>query len=451
MFVYLLFHQANDRSGVYRLAMLGFIQLMPFMVAFSRMKFDFISFILLNHFATYTFGRLNKMANLGEGFVIPLERIHAIDEMLNCTILIILGYYTFRFLLFHGFFDRAKYEMLPVSKRLMVFIAMYAVAMPLMIRFVPSQLLTIHFALASADLVLLFTTTIRNHERLASFLRGLALLSAIYYFLKTGALSAVGSFAAFYFITTCLKRKYLNLLWMVPLVVMASAVQTVKNDFRLYLRSNPQASMTELFQQVSTLLEENYQADDSSNYDEEIEEEFEGQNSTSGKLSSGLARLGDDSLEVVLAKTPSEVPFWNGETYHSIPYMFIPRAIWPEKPTRHFWNKFGRTYGFLSDNDYQTSVAVAFLAEAYMNFGFLGMYSLALMFGVVVVVVERFSYYVLNGHYLFSFVVLLMPLSNYAQDLGTTINALVLIIVLLMGLRPFLMKISSRDDYGSFY
>ncbi len=74
----------------------------------------------------------------------------------------------------------------------------------------------------------------------------------------------------------------------------------------------------------------------------------------------------------VMEDTPKPIPYWGGETYLNLFTSFIPRAIWPDKPTENTGNVFGRRYGYLNQNDYVTSLNLPWLVELYANFGELG-------------------------------------------------------------------------------
>lgn len=146
--------------------------------------------------------------------------------------------------------------------------------------------------------------------------------------------------------------------------------------------------------------------------------------------------------------TPSIVPFWQGETYQSIPYMLIPRTLWADKPGRHFWNKFGRAYRILSADDNQTSVGVGFLAEAYMNFGFAWMYMTAGFMGVLIAMIEGVSMTILKEKFYFSYISFMGPIIGLGADLGSILNSLVILSCCFFVARPFLMRLARRDDYS---
>lgn len=74
----------------------------------------------------------------------------------------------------------------------------------------------------------------------------------------------------------------------------------------------------------------------------------------------------------VIKMTPNIVPYWAGDSYHTLWTSFIPRALWPGKPKSNIGQDFGHRYGFLDARDYWTSFNLPWLIEFYANFGTLG-------------------------------------------------------------------------------
>jgi hypothetical protein len=86
---------------------------------------------------------------------------------------------------------------------------------------------------------------------------------------------------------------------------------------------------------------------------------------------------------LVTSITPAQQPFMNGETYEDIPAQFVPRLLWANKPTGHVsTSKLSVYYGIQSDEETATTtIGFGLLAEAYANFGFLGLAGLGVFFG----------------------------------------------------------------------
>ncbi len=93
---------------------------------------------------------------------------------------------------------------------------------------------------------------------------------------------------------------------------------------------------------------------------------------------------------VVMDMTPSNVSFWQGETYKPLFTSFVPRALWPNKPEERAGNAFGKRYGFLKPDDDVTSINLPWLTEAYANFGFAGMLAGMSLFGFLLAALDRF-------------------------------------------------------------
>ena len=77
-------------------------------------------------------------------------------------------------------------------------------------------------------------------------------------------------------------------------------------------------------------------------------------------------------LYIVVADTPTPVPYWNGETYFDIVYSLVPCIFWPNKPNKRTGNEFGQRYYILHSRDNVTSLNLPWLVEFYANFGWIG-------------------------------------------------------------------------------
>jgi hypothetical protein len=256
-------------------------------------------------------------------------------------------------------------------------------------------------------------------------------------------LTMMGTIIILFFFVGSLKRSKGMMTFAIAFTMLTAMIQSVKGEFRTQIHNSSELSMFERHLALVDMVGNKYfpsePAKDATT--SPWQERWD-------SMLSGFARAGDDSMERVLALTPSKVPFWGGETYASLPFLFIPRVLWPDKPTRHFWNKFGRVYGVLSENDYETSVGVSYLAEGYINFGFAGMYAAAILVAFLIAVVERLSFIVMKGNFYFSFLVYMIPLMAPATDLGSMLNSLFMLGCVTMLGRPYLLRLAQRDDYS---
>lgn len=437
----------DKEVGLAPLYLLSVIQLAPILVSTARKKFNYISFILFNHFFSYSIHKFNQFIFNTSFSGIHPEALLAIQELTTSTILIIAGYYLARFFL-PSKRSNEPFQLLSLKRWQLLTVSLYVIVVPIFLSYIPSWYLAIHFTIMGADMMLLLSSNSPGHERLASFLKAVVFLSTIWFFLNTGMLALIGVLAAYVFIAACIRRKASFFILPIFLTIVGSAIQTVKFEYRNATSGIMGLSTWNRIEILAGLLHEKFSSGDATL--EPMDDNIESLNSTSAedKLIEGFSRVGDDSLERVLAWTPKKVPFWGGETYGHIPFIFIPRVLWPDKPSRHLWHKFGHVYGYLGKEDKSTSVSVTYLAEAYMNFGFPGMYTVAFGFGIFVWLIEAMSSLIFKGNFAFTFMVFLIPLQWYATDLGTIVNSVFIMTTILILFRSQILSMARNDVYS---
>lgn len=438
-FLYLLISAGSDTTGVSYLYALGLLQAAPLLLGFVRGKFCYLDFLLFNHFMTFTVVRLSAMSNLEQSTTIPPDVILAIEVLAKATCLIILGHSIARYIFLRRYFESASYEKLNLAPMRHLLVLGGTLMLPFVIHDLPGGLLVPVMAGASCGFILIFTSQVPLAPKRETWARVLLFLSAIQYFLVTGFMSMLAQYAGISFVNICMRRKFVYGIPLFCFVLFLSAVQSVKNDYRDYLRMSEGVPPLERVAFLAELIKTSY-----GQKEEEVEDDLRDK-----QLAQGFSRVGDNSLEVVLAQTPSVVPYWNGETYAVIPFMFIPRFMWPEKPSRDFWNKYGRTYGIITPDDFETAVGVGFLAEAYMNYGYMGIYLLAVCFGFFVAFLEKASTLFMGVPSLLAYIVFLLPVLPYATDLGSMLSSIFAATAIMLMLRLFLKANNTRDAYGS--
>lgn len=92
----------------------------------------------------------------------------------------------------------------------------------------------------------------------------------------------------------------------------------------------------------------------------------------------------------VLEKTPEVIPFQNGNTYSFVILGLVPRFLWPDKPSGNDANRFYQVaYGITPEDRLHTvSIAIGFMTEGYINFGWPGVAFACFAVGVVVGLVQ---------------------------------------------------------------
>jgi hypothetical protein len=91
--------------------------------------------------------------------------------------------------------------------------------------------------------------------------------------------------------------------------------------------------------------------------------------------------------------TPVYVPYYRGESYTYFLYAWIPRLLWPEKPSAsESLDRLDLDYGFKYESQ-PVSVGVGQLPEAYANFGVIGIAGVMALQGLAFALLDA----VLNG------------------------------------------------------
>jgi len=85
-------------------------------------------------------------------------------------------------------------------------------------------------------------------------------------------------------------------------------------------------------------------------------------------------------LAYVVKTSPDLVPYWRGETYWPLFTSWIPRFMWADKPEERTGFAFGLRYRMLGPTEYNMSMNIPWITEAYANFGTLG-----IVFGMVLI------------------------------------------------------------------
>src|SRR5206468_8806776 len=89
--------------------------------------------------------------------------------------------------------------------------------------------------------------------------------------------------------------------------------------------------------------------------------------------------------------TPQMVPFQHGQTYSYMAVTFIPRFLWPDKPSVSEANRFYQVaYGLTREDELnKVSIAVGFLTEGYINFGWGGVIVVTYCVGLALGIFQR--------------------------------------------------------------
>lgn len=86
----------------------------------------------------------------------------------------------------------------------------------------------------------------------------------------------------------------------------------------------------------------------------------------------------------IIRQTPRSLPFLNGQTYLDNLALFVPRALWPDRPDLNFvMNQLGLRYGIHTsvDSTESTNISIGQIGEAWANGGWLAVAAAGTFFG----------------------------------------------------------------------
>jgi hypothetical protein len=104
---------------------------------------------------------------------------------------------------------------------------------------------------------------------------------------------------------------------------------------------------------------------------------------------SSLAQM----LALVISETPGNKPFLHGQTYKQIPLLMVPRIAWKNKPRGNLPTETLALYYGVQTEQTITSVSIALgqIAEAWANFGWMGIVLAGAVIGLVLSLPSHFS------------------------------------------------------------
>lgn len=93
----------------------------------------------------------------------------------------------------------------------------------------------------------------------------------------------------------------------------------------------------------------------------------------------------------VIEMTPSVVPYQYGRLYSFLAVTWIPRFVWPDKPSMNEANRFYQlAYGLSNDVSLEgVSISVGTMTEAYISFGWFGVIGIMFLLGILYEVYQR--------------------------------------------------------------
>ncbi len=156
----------------------------------------------------------------------------------------------------------------------------------------------------------------------------------------------------------------------------------------------------------------------------------------------------------VVEQTPSIVPYQYGWLYSYMAITFIPRFVWPDKPSMNEANQFYQVaYGLTDEDDVsKVAISVGLLTEGFINFGWAGVIGVMFLAGIFFDFYQKAFLSRTSGPLMTGIGVILLPQflaveSQMAQYLGGIVQEVVVTFIVML---PILRVrgLRSRDMSG---
>jgi len=230
--------------------------------------------------------------------------------------------------------------------------------------------------------------------------------------------------------------------WMLLIALTISLIQPIKGELRTKIwQLNAQGTASELkngtnladsIGWLSEVLHSRYLLKDLHEIDSKSNDNL-AYTSNSGSINGRFNLL--YPLAWIIQRTPDPQPFLYGSTYIPLLSKWIPRILWENKPRETLGNDWARAYKLAAPDNFSYSYNLPWIAEMYMNVGFLGIVGISLLIGLLFYLFKLTICQVNNDPSKLAFGVLLMtplmtPESNLSLVLGGVIVSGILISIL---------------------
>ena len=224
----------------------------------------------------------------------------------------------------------------------------------------------------------LFRQFIRGESQLIDkALIGIFLFLRLLLALSSGMLGSFGSVVIVSAAVFMSERRKIPWVAAVVVVLFVLFFQPGKSDFRdIYWKEKVHAPVSD---RVSFWVNESWRKWEEGLLDETGETRKQ-------LLSQSLSRVSLlTATSNVLEKTPSDVPYQYGRLYSYLLVTFVPRFIWPAKPSVNEANQFYQlAYGVSDEEQLKTvSISIGVLVEGYINFGWFGVAGIMFLLGIL--------------------------------------------------------------------
>jgi len=276
------------------------------------------------------------------------------------------------------------------------------------------------FVLAGLWIIFFSGSESRQSRRSLAVAASLTLLEFLWYF-PSGSREPVLALMAVVLFAYVVVRQRFPMKWTALGILAALLLLSFTHFYRYAIRSDVDPWVISLEDTAQTLRQSGPAF---------LEQDFQ----TGIWLTRSAARLADArSVAAILKSAPLTIPYLNGETYARLPWVIVPRFVYPDKPEAILpIQRFGL---FLEEGG---SSPTTLVGEAHLNFGWIGLFFVMPLVGWIsrrydLAFLRRFAHPVWAAIYVgMATQVVRLPVQPVAVWLGVFIKSYLLAVLLVM-------------------
>ena len=400
-----------------------FMQLAPLVYGLFAQKVTYFAFWSFSNFIFCGTGNLNDLLTYGTGLKLAPLQIASMRESTICYLLVFQVYLFCRYLIRPRPTPLKSFYEISLPKKHLLAAAGFVFVHPFIESYIPNGLIHPLSLFRNFCLVICVSSSCPLSPRYKWFSLSLVFIASGLAFVWTGFLGPLGYTLSLYALSSVLQKKHQFIPTLIVGFGLFTLLQPIKAAYRGIIYNS--GAGLDTLQRIDTLKVLSV-------------EQYQFGNSDEAK-SSILNRLDEDTLSRVMTFTPKFVPYWNGKTYETALFALIPRAIWPDKPRQDWGNTFGRLYRVLDEEDYRTSITCGYFPEGYINFGFAGLYTVAAVIGLLLIMMESASIILFRKNLASAYILGAIPFFG-ELSMGQLLNNLVAAILFMLLIQWYLNR-----------
>lgn len=177
---------AEDSRGYNWLLLLSLIQVTPFVVGMILKSQNYINFIFISHFVGFSVAKYNEIEIITKNRALSMSWINATKELLICTIIMFVAFHVAHRALIPAEMRRRYFSDITLQPNHVMWIMIYVIMIPWLPNLLPYSLLIIHYAMSSAQVLLVVCAECPKNPTMLFWARAAIPVVSMFSFMQWG-------------------------------------------------------------------------------------------------------------------------------------------------------------------------------------------------------------------------------------------------------------------------